>query len=265
MERRLFGENFKETGKKLIPDLFTLGNLALGIFALFYLLESSYHLSISLIFIAMVLDGIDGKLAVWLHVNSEQGKQLDSLCDLVSFGVVPAAIVYTISLQAFGTLGLLAALFFPLAGAWRLARFNLMSSSEKGDFSGLPITIAGGALVSFLLQGFSTTWFVLPYIFSLSLLMVSKIRYPAMKRKSKDDITTGNLSFIFFYLGIGVFFMLILLQREWIFFLLSAYVVFGFIYGLFIASRLWKKSKALLSIQSDGDSLQSDGDLSVKK
>ncbi len=251
MEGRLFGENFKETGKQLIPDLFTLGNLALGIFALFYLLENSYHLSISLLFIAMVLDGIDGKLAVKLKVNSERGKQLDSLCDLVSFGVVPAAIVYAVSLQAFGTPGLVAALFFPLAGAWRLARFNLVSSSEKGDFFGLPITIAGGALVALLLQGFSNTWFVLPYIFSLSFLMVSEIRYPAMKRKYKDDKETGSFSFIFFYLGIIVFIILILLQRDWIFYLLSAYIVFGFIYGFFKAIKLWKKGKALLSVQCD--------------
>lgn len=248
MEEKLFWESFKET-KKFIPDLFTLGNLAMGILALFYLLESNYNLCISLIFIAMVLDGIDGKLAVKLKVNSERGKQLDSLCDLVSFGVVPAAVFYAASLKAFGGLGLAAALLFPLAGAWRLARFNLMLSSEKGDFIGLPITIAGGALVALILQDFfSDTWLAIPYIFFLSFLMVSKIRYPAMKRKYKEDKEGGNFSFLLFYLSIIVFVILILLQSEWVFYLLSVYVGLGFIGGLYKMIRVLKKQKAFLSV-----------------
>ncbi len=249
MEERLFWESFKETVKKLIPDFFTLGNLSLGVMALLYMLEHRYDLSISLIFIAMVLDGIDGKLAVKLNVNSERGKQLDSLCDLVSFGVVPAALFYAVSLKYFGNFGLAAALFFPLAGAWRLARFNLMTSSEKGDFIGLPITIAGGALVALILQGFfNNTWIAFPYILLLSLLMVSKIRYPAMKRKFKNDKETGSFSFLFFYLGIIIFIVLILLQREWIFYLLSAYVGIGLFCGLYKALKVLKKDKALLSV-----------------
>jgi len=252
VEERLFWESFKETVKKLIPDFFTLGNLALGVMALFYMLENCYDLSISLIFIAMVLDGIDGKLAVKLNINSERGKQLDSLCDLVSFGVVPAAIFYTVSLKFYGNPGLAAALFFPLAGAWRLARFNLMTSSEKGDFIGLPITIAGGALVALILQGFfNNTWIAFPYILLLSFLMVSKIRYPAMKRKykeDKEDKEKGSFSFLSFSLGIIIFIILILLQREWIFYLLSAYVGIGLICGLYKAFKVLKKDKALLSV-----------------
>jgi len=246
VEEKLFWGNFKGI-KRFIPDLFTLGNLALGVVALFYLLESNYDLCISLVFLAMVLDGLDGKLAVRLKVDSERGKQLDSLCDLVSFGVVPAAVFYAVLLKDFGILGMSTAFLFPLAGAWRLARFNLLPSSEKGDFTGLPITIAGGALVAIILQGFFTgSWLALPYSFFLSFLMVSKIRYPAMKRKYKEDREGGSSSFLLFYLSIAVFIILFLFRREWIFFLLSAYIGIGFICGLYGMLRGLKKEKAYL-------------------
>ena len=249
MGEKLFWENFKENLRKLIPDLFTLGNLALGVTALFYLLEGRGDFSISFIFIAMVLDGLDGKLAVKLNTVSERGKQLDSLCDLVSFGVAPAAVFYTLSLYVFGNLGFLVALLFPLAGAWRLARFNLLSASEKEDFMGLPITIAGGALVALLLTGyFHLFWVPVPYILFLSFLMISKIPYPAVKKKNKNrhesKVTgAGGYSFLFFYLGIIAFALLILLRRDWIFFLLSAYVWIGFIFGFYKTFRLWRKRK----------------------
>jgi len=252
----------------LIPDFFTLGNLALGVLALFYVLEGRYEFSISLVFIAMVLDGIDGKLAAMLKVSSERGKQLDSLCDLVSFGVVPATIFYALSLHAYGTLGLLAAIMFPLAGAWRLARFNINSSSDKGDFMGLPITIAGGALVAILLHNFFLiSWLPIPYIFFLSFLMMSRIPYPAVKKKHKTEknlnykfskgkklgknikaTLSKSYSFVFFYLVVIVFTSLILLQQKWIFFFLSAYVAIGLIYGFYKVFKKWKKRKALLSL-----------------
>lgn len=248
MAEKLFWRNFKEI-KRFIPDLFTLGNLALGVLALFYLLESNYDLCISLIFLSMVLDGLDGKLAVKLKVNSERGKQLDSLCDLVSFGVVPAAVFYAVLLKDLGILGMSAALLFPIAGAWRLARFNLLPSSAKGDFTGLPITIAGGALVAIILQDFfAGSWLALLYCFFLSFLMVSKIRYPAMKRQYKENKKGDSISFLLFYLSIAVFIILFLFQRKWIFFLLSAYIGIGFICGLYRMLRVLKKEKAYLFV-----------------
>ena len=119
MEEKLFWESFKQGSKNNLPNLFTLMNLLLGMVALLYAFSGYYELSVSLIFIAMVMDGLDGKLAVKLNVCSDMGKQLDSLCDLVSFGVVPAAILYNLTLHEFGILGLILTLLFPAAGAFR--------------------------------------------------------------------------------------------------------------------------------------------------
>ncbi len=153
--------------RKNLPNTFTLANLSLGVLAILVTAStdkislihpgediSKIYFSCLFLIAAAMFDRFDGKLARKFDATSELGKQLDSLADLVSFGVAPAVIAWKLHFaQAavclpFGRLlGCLAALAFPLAGALRLARFNLQEESDI--FYGIPITLAGSLLTLF--------------------------------------------------------------------------------------------------------------------
>lgn len=144
-EKSLNGIN-TEKAIKCLPNIMTLLNIALGTNAIFVMINGDSKKSIMIATVSIILAGIldryDGKLARYLDAECEMGKQLDSLADLVSFGVAPMVIIWNMGLSQTGLLGHLAATLFVLAGAFRLARFNV--SCEKGVCTGLPITIAGG-------------------------------------------------------------------------------------------------------------------------
>lgn len=153
------------------PNLFTLANLSCGVIALVFIVN---HLSAVVSFLLMLsalFDFFDGKVARRLKVTSEFGVELDSLADLISFGVVPALAVYeTVPNTIVSTFNLI---LFPIAGALRLARFN--THPTEGYFEGLPIT-AAGLIVGVLLWA-PALISLLPFIsIILALLMVSKIR-----------------------------------------------------------------------------------------
>jgi len=242
--------SFKWAIKKNIPNVFTMGNLVLGVLALLYIVEGNYELGISLVFISMVLDGLDGKLALKLKVTSELGKQLDSLCDLVSFGVVPAVILYQFSFYQFGAAGLLITVLFPMAGAYRLARFNLTKSSGS-DFIGLPITMAGGALAALALHGdLYHTWIPPLYAVILTYLMVSRVRYPAIKKGQRN---LKSLTVAVFYLGIVGYIVFVLFMREMVLYLLISYVSFGLLYNLVRLKRDENVEQSLVSVLLLGD------------
>ncbi|WP_158212289.1 CDP-diacylglycerol--serine O-phosphatidyltransferase [Natranaerobius trueperi] len=168
--------------KKILPSLLTFANLSIGFIVLLLISNGEYRHALSLIIIAMVLDGLDGKLARKLQVSGDFGKELDSLCDIASFGLVPA--FYTWHMNEAGLfyeiIMVLALIFFIICGAYRLARFNV-ETSTKG-FAGLPITIAGGllALVSYYAVMLNTLILIIFTIF-LALLMISDISYSSFK------------------------------------------------------------------------------------
>ncbi|MCL6592814.1 MAG: CDP-diacylglycerol--serine O-phosphatidyltransferase, partial [Alicyclobacillus sp.] len=132
----------------------------------------------------MVLDGMDGRLARWLHAESAFGKELDSLSDIVTFGVAPALIMFEVVLQDEGWAGWVVAALFPVCGALRLARFNVQTRSTH-YFVGLPITAAGGILATMALYKniLIPADIILPLaMLVLSILMVSQVRYPNFKK-----------------------------------------------------------------------------------
>ncbi len=224
VEEKVFWAKLKHDSCKNIPNMLTMGNLMLGMLAIIYTLDGRTQTAISLIFIAMLLDGLDGKLAVRLKAGSELGKQLDSLADLVSFGVAPAVLLYSISLQHFAVAGLFVALLFPVAGAYRLARFN-MGPKKDNIFLGLPITIAGGALASL---GFYTSiisgWPAFLLTLLLAVFMISRIPYPSLKGRQQE---ISFPTFMLFYGAIIVFIVFLLIWQEAIFYLLFIYVATG--------------------------------------
>ncbi|MFZ5754125.1 MAG: CDP-diacylglycerol--serine O-phosphatidyltransferase [Bacillota bacterium] len=163
--------------KRLIPNIVTLANLFFGITSLWLTMESQYKEAAVAILFAMVLDGMDGRLARRLHVTSDFGKELDSLSDLVSFGVAPALLTYGSILNTIGYWGLLIAIIFALCGAIRLARFNVLNI--KTHFVGVPITICGPLMAIFVLLSnrLPLEFYVIMSIV-LSYLMVSNIKVP---------------------------------------------------------------------------------------
>ncbi len=218
----------------------------LGMLALVYTLESQYQTAISLVFIAMLLDGLDGKLAVRLKAGSDLGKQLDSLADLVSFGVAPAILLYSISLHQFALVGLLVTLLFPVAGAYRLARFNLRQQRDT-IFHGLPITIAGGALVSLgLHEGIYTAWPVVLLALLLAFLMVSRIPYPSLKGRQQE---ISIPFFMLFYGAVIAFIIFIFSWREFIFYMLFLYISAGPLFSFYrLIGRLWRKERRFVEL-----------------
>lgn len=168
---------------KSIPSLLTVGNLFLGIIAIILVFNEETSLAAMMVLIAMLLDGVDGRVARALGAQSEFGKELDSLSDVISFGVAPAFIMYVVAFQdlspalAWGVTAI-----FPICGALRLARFNVITS-HAGYFIGLPIPAAGGVLATLaLFKGDLAVSVLLSSTLVLSFLMVSTIRYPNFKK-----------------------------------------------------------------------------------
>lgn len=163
--------------KSALPNTFTFGNLGCGLISLVMTIQGDYKIACLLIILAGVFDRYDGRIARILGSNSNIGKELDSLADLVSFGVAPSMLIFNLyNLAAYGILGYLLLLVFPLAGAYRLARYNC--TEFNGSFQGVPITVAGVllSLYAFLTRGNATNILLTSILMVLlSYLMISKL------------------------------------------------------------------------------------------
>ncbi|KOP82889.1 CDP-diacylglycerol--serine O-phosphatidyltransferase [Cytobacillus solani] len=168
---------------KAIPNMVTLGNLYCGFLSIGFAANGGFKNAAILILIGMMLDSMDGRLARMLHADSTLGKELDSLADIVTFGVAPSFLVYYTYFYQFGMLGFVVAGLFPLFGAYRLARFNISSSKTSMNyFVGVPITAAGGILAILTLFGHIIPQIITTVVFTgMCFLMVSKIRIPSLK------------------------------------------------------------------------------------
>jgi CDP-diacylglycerol---serine O-phosphatidyltransferase len=139
-----------------LPNILTFINLSLGVIALLFAIKNELIQASLLVMVAALTDRFDGKVARMLDSTSELGKELDSLSDLISFGVAPIIIAWNISFVNLGIVGYLLAVLFPIAGAYRLARYNVTTFNNV--FCGVPITIAGAFLsIVNLYNSFSIT------------------------------------------------------------------------------------------------------------
>jgi CDP-diacylglycerol--serine O-phosphatidyltransferase len=145
--RPLIDPKLRERSIYLLPNLFTTGALFAGFYAVVQAMGGRYEHAAVAIFLAMVLDGLDGRVARLTHTQSAFGAEYDSLSDMVSFGVAPALILYVWALQPMGKLGWIAAFIYCAAAALRLARFNTkLDESDKRYFQGLPSPAAAALL-----------------------------------------------------------------------------------------------------------------------
>jgi CDP-diacylglycerol--serine O-phosphatidyltransferase len=168
---------------KSLPNLFTIGNLFLGIISIISVFNDKPELAAIMVIVAMLLDGLDGRVARALNAQSEFGKELDSLSDVISFGVAPAFIMYVVAFESLPPAAAwIVTAVFPICGALRLARFNVVAGTP-GYFIGLPIPAAGGVLCTLALFEKELNTFVLVLsTLLLSYLMVSTVKYPNFKK-----------------------------------------------------------------------------------
>lgn len=183
-------------GIYLLPNLFTSGGLFAGFFAIIAASQGRYEAACIAIFVAAILDGVDGRVARMTNTQSEFGVQYDSLADLVSFGMAPALVMYYWALSSFrldgvtaGKIGWLAAFLYAGCAALRLARFNSqVAQVDKRWFIGLASPAAAGLMASFVwtchdlqLRGEDLRIPALALTVVAALLMVSRIRYSSFK------------------------------------------------------------------------------------
>ncbi|MGR6008381.1 CDP-diacylglycerol--serine O-phosphatidyltransferase [Bacillus cereus] len=183
-----------------IPNLFTLGNLYSGFLSIGYASLGYYKSAAILVLIGMMLDSLDGRVARLLRVDSQMGKELDSLADVVTFGAAPAVLMYYTSFSNYGIIGLYIAGLFPLFGAYRLARFNVTpSSTSMKYFTGVPITAAEGLLLSNIIFTYHSKIVLITVFVTFAFLMVSRIRIPSLK-----DVPIPRYSIIITLFLVGI-------------------------------------------------------------
>jgi len=176
----------RDRGIYLLPNLFTTGALFAGFYAVVQAMNGRFEHAAVAIFIAMVLDGLDGRVARMTHTQSAFGAEFDSLSDMVSFGVAPALVIYEFSLQGMGKFGWIAAFVYCAGAALRLARFNtqLDTVTDKRFFQGLPSPAAAALIAGFVwvmveygIAGQDVRWLAAVIALFGGLTMVSNFRY----------------------------------------------------------------------------------------
>ncbi|MBI5920093.1 MAG: CDP-diacylglycerol--serine O-phosphatidyltransferase [Betaproteobacteria bacterium] len=183
--KALMNPELRRRGIFILPNLFTTAALFSGFYAIVQAMNGRYEYSAVAIFIAMVLDGLDGRVARLTHTQSAFGAEYDSLSDMVSFGAAPSLVVYEWALKGMGKLGWIAAFIYCACAALRLARFNTnLDVVDKRYFQGLP-SPAAAALVAGLVwvvldlgyTGEEARWYACTLTIFAGVTMVSNIRY----------------------------------------------------------------------------------------
>jgi len=232
-------KNFKIVSNKktrvILPNMFTLVGVCIGLSSIKFAFDEKFTLSIIAIIVAAIIDGLDGRIARLIQGTTKIGKELDSLTDVISFGVAPAFIMYFWKLNELGRIGWLICLIYVVCVALRLARFNVNSGQEPSwrdnFFEGVP-SPAGGVLVLMpLIYSLSDIQilninydFFVPILFvAVSILLISKAPTYALKKISVPRSMT-----IFLLLGVVLYFGLLLIYT------FNAIAISGLIYFILL-------------------------------
>jgi CDP-diacylglycerol--serine O-phosphatidyltransferase len=182
-------------GIYLLPNLFTTAGLFAGFYAIIAGIRGDFESAAIAVFVAMIMDGLDGRIARMTNTQSAFGAEYDSLSDMVAFGLAPALVVFQWSFLGLGKVGWMVAFIYAACGALRLARFNTQIGSEdKRYFQGLPSPAAAACVVGWVWAGTSNdvapavmTGVAVPLTFFCALLMVSSMRYHSFKELDLRD------------------------------------------------------------------------------
>ncbi|HLX10362.1 MAG TPA: CDP-diacylglycerol--serine O-phosphatidyltransferase, partial [Thermoanaerobaculia bacterium] len=176
-------------GAYLLPSLFTIGNVLLGFYALKCGLDGDFQRAALMVFVAAVTDSLDGRIARMTGTETEFGKEFDSLADVITFGVTPALLAYLWGIRDLAPRAWLVPLFYVVATASRLARFNVqVKTIDSRYFVGLPAPAAAGAICSLLFFAPDPAWrdwlqaLMVVSLLLIGALMVSTFRYYAFKK-----------------------------------------------------------------------------------
>ncbi len=167
----------------------TATNGFFGALSILMTIEGAYDYAAVCILVSMVADFLDGRIARALHTTGPLGVELDSMCDDISFGIAPGALLYASELRELGLIGMIACSLLAVSCAFRLARFNVKSDEVHGYFEGLPCPMTGMITAGYMLSGMKL-WPVVTLLLVLlvAYLMVSEIHYPTNKGATADQL-----------------------------------------------------------------------------
>lgn len=228
----------------ILPNLFTAGGVFSGMMSLIMSASGKYEYAAWLILLALIFDGLDGRVARMTKTTSKFGVEFDSLADIVSFGVAPAMLLYQYCGLDYGRFGMVVSGLYVVFGAIRLARFNVTTSEiEPSVFIGVPIpTAAVFVSILILLYEKYTLDIYIPLLLAtlfVAVLMVSNIRYPSFK---KIDLQKANFIKVLVALVITAS-TLFIFPVEGLAILITLYLLFGVSRAAFFFLRQIKKEK----------------------
>jgi len=243
----------RRSGIYLLPNLLTTASLFAAFYSIVASLKAQYDVAVIAIFIGMVADGLDGRIARMTNTESEFGAEYDSLSDMVTFGVAPALLLYSWSLDQFGKLGWLVAFIYTAAVALRLARFNTqVETADKSYFQGLNCTFAAAFVASFVGLCQQHEWSsvfvsvlsaIVPII--AAVLMVSNVRYNSFK---KLDFK-GKIPFLYVLLIVIIFVAIAANPMVMIFIGSVLYALSGPFQTLFVLNRMRKQRRKFKKVK----------------
>ena len=246
----------RDRGIYLLPNLFTTGALFAGFYAVVQAMNGRFEHAAVAIFIAMVLDGLDGRVARMTHTQSAFGAEYDSLSDMVSFGVAPALVIYVFALQSLGKIGWIAAFVYCAGAALRLARFNTQLDvvTDKRFFQGMPSPSAAALIAGFVwvmveygVDGHDVRWLAAVIALFGGLTMVSNFRYYS----GKEINLRKSVPFFVILLVVLAFILVSTSPPEVLFGVFVLYGLSGYGDGLMRFLRGRKKGPATPPLQGD--------------
>ncbi len=246
----------RDRGIYLLPNLFTTGALFAGFYAVVQAMNGRFEHAAVAIFIAMVLDGLDGRVARMTHTQSAFGAEYDSLSDMVSFGVAPALVIYEFALQGMGKIGWIAAFVYCAGAALRLARFNTQidTVTDKRFFQGLPSPSAAALIAGFVwvmveygVDGEDVRWLAAVLALVGGLTMVSNFRYYS----GKEINLRKSVPFFVILLVVLAFVLVSTSPPEVLFGVFVLYVLSGFVDVLMRLSSRRKPAASGAPLQRD--------------
>lgn len=230
----------------LVPNVVTTGNMFCGFLSIILSIQFDFIMASWAVLAASVFDLLDGRIARLAKATSPFGTEYDSLCDLISFGLAPAVLIYLWALEPYGRLGWICAFIFTACGALRLARFNVTTETiGKGFFQGLPIPAGAATLVTFVIFVESAgimNWFIVQIVafcllVGVGLLMVSSVPFPSFKELN----WRSRGSFGVLGAGIAGFILIAVMPEIALFTLVLGYILVSL--GMSIGRILFPQSK----------------------
>lgn len=234
--------NLRRQSIYLLPNLFTMAALFAGFYSVIQAMNGHFTLSAIAIFVAMVLDGIDGRVARLTHTQSAFGAEFDSLSDMVSFGVAPAVLSYEWMLRGFGKIGWVVAFIYCAGAALRLARFNTqLATADKHYFTGLPSPSAAALVAGLVwssrefiampdpvLPFAAWGWLALGFTLLAGLSMVSNIKFYSFKElHMRKTVPFVALLLLMLFFGLTAVQPDFILFSFFVLYTVSGYILYG--------------------------------------